>query len=92
MSRSQTLVQKLATQAMPLHQEDISNSAYFCREVESLMLRNRMGVMEAIIYLTEKHGIEPEFAADLLNASIKEKLTEEAVRLHQIPRTATLPL
>ena len=84
---------KLSVKALSLNQEeDISNASYFCREIENLMRRSRMGVMEAVIYLADEHSIEPEFAADLLNADLKQKVLAEAQNLHLLPRSASLPL
>jgi hypothetical protein len=75
----------------PQDQLHIQDCTKFCTEVETLVATKRMGYMEAVLYLAEKRGIEPEGAAAYLNPHIKERIRIEATDLNLMPRTASLP-
>lgn len=72
-------------------EEDVNNSLQFCHEVRDLVERSSMGAIEAVCYVAEEHGVEPEYAADLLNAALKEQIRLEAQNLHLLAKSPTLP-
>lgn len=50
-----------------------------------------MGYIEAISYYCEENKMEPETAGKLVQGMLKQKVREEAIDLHFLPRTATIP-
>ena len=73
---------------LPLTKEE------FISEVETLVRRDEMGYLEAIIYICEQNEYDPEDITTLINGPLKEKLKLEAVRNNVIKgkksNTATL--
>jgi hypothetical protein len=51
----------------------------FISEVETLVRRDGMGYVEAIIYICEEKGFDPEDVTSFINGPLKEKLKLEAV-------------
>lgn len=58
---------------LPLTKEE------FISEVETLVRRDEMGYVEAIIYICEQNEYDPEDIATLISGPLKEKLKLEAV-------------
>ena len=73
-------------------EEGISFAKAFCEDVDRLIRTDKMGVIEAIVYLAEERGMEPDCAAELINADLKDRLTTEAQALHLVQKQAMLPI
>lgn len=58
---------------LPLTKEE------FIREVETFVRRDGMGYAEAIIYICEEKGFDPEDITAFITKPLKEKLKLEAV-------------
>ena len=50
-----------------------------------------MTYIEAITYYCEENKLEPETASKLIQGVLKQKVREEAIDLHFLPKTATIP-
>jgi hypothetical protein len=67
----------------------------FAREVEAICLKHKdASVIDAIIELCEKHGIEPDSVAKLVSKPIKERLKAEFEQRNMLKggRKSRLPL
>lgn len=64
----------------------------FTDEVEKLITRHRVPVMDAILKVCEDTNTDPSHCSQLLSASLKAKLEAEAMELNLIPRGNQLPL
>lgn len=65
--------------------------ADFCRQVEELYTaRKDTTYMEVIIDLCERHGIEPESVAKLLNKPLKERIKVEGQRANILKKGSKL--
>jgi hypothetical protein len=51
----------------------------FIREVETLVRRDEMGYAEAIIYICQERGFDPEDMTSFITKPLKEKLKIEAI-------------
>ena len=58
---------------LPLTKEE------FIREVETFVRRDEMGYAEAIVYICEERGFDPEDITTFISGPLKEKLKLEAV-------------
>lgn len=63
----------------------------FTEIIEKLVSKTKMGYIEAISYYCEENKMEPETAGKLVQGMLKQKVREEAIDLHFLPRTATIP-
>jgi hypothetical protein len=59
---------------LPLTKEE------FISEVETLVRRDEMGYVEAIIHICEERQFDPEDITSFINGPLKEKLKLEAVK------------
>lgn len=59
--------------------------------IEELVQRTKMTYIEAISYYCEENKMEPETAGKLIQGVLKQKIREEAIDLHFLPKTATIP-
>ena len=50
-----------------------------------------MTYLDAISYYCEETKMEPETAGKLVQGVLKQKVREEAIDLHFLPKTATIP-
>ena len=64
----------------------------FSKLVEAVVRQDRLSHIEAILYLCEKYGIEPQDCKKYVSNVIKDKLEAEAMNLHYIPKSAELPI
>jgi len=67
----------------------------FAREVEAICLKRKdASVIDAIIELCDKHGIEPDSVAKLVSRPIKERLKAEFEQRNMLKggRKSRLPL
>jgi hypothetical protein len=62
----------------------------FSKLVEETVITKRLSYMDAILYICEKHTIEPEDIRKFISQSIKDKLEAEARRMNYLPRQNTL--
>jgi len=69
----------------PLSSEKIT------QQIQHIVAQQHISYLEAVIYLCEQRGWEPERLAPHLGDVIKSKLAEDAQRLHYIPRQPALP-
>tara|TARA_B100000925_G_C21717119_1_gene349273 strand:- start:106 stop:348 length:243 start_codon:yes stop_codon:yes gene_type:complete len=61
--------------------------------IESTALDMKMSYMDAILYICEDKGIEPDEVSKFISPVIKGKLEQEAIELHYIKSDSnTLPL
>ena len=75
--------------------EDLLNlytSEKFNQEIEEIVERTNMSYLDAMLYHAEENGLESETVAGLVNIKTKNKLREEAEKLHFMPKTSKLPL
>ena len=63
----------------------------FSKLVEAVVRQDRLSHMEAILYLCEKHQIEPQDCKKYVSNVIKDKLEAEAMNLNFIPKGNELP-
>ena len=64
----------------------------FSKLIEAHVRQDRLSHMEAILYLCEKHNIEPEDCKKYVSNVIKEKLEVEAMNLNYFPKQNELPI
>jgi|TARA_B100000131_G_scaffold306042_1_gene332664 hypothetical protein len=69
-------------------------SARFAQDIESVVSKDNMSYIDAIIFYCEKNAIELESVPKLLSKPLKEKLKWEATELNFLKKTsrAKLPL
>jgi len=63
----------------------------FTMIIEKIVQDTKMTYIESISYYCEENKIEPETAAKLVQGVLKQKVREEAIDLHFLPKTATIP-
>lgn len=56
-----------------------------------MVSKTKMSYIDAISYYCEDNKMEPETAGKLVQGTLKQKVREEAIDLHFLPRTATIP-
>ena len=64
----------------------------FSKMVEATVREHRLSHMDAILFLCEENGIEPEDCKKYVNNVIKEKLEAEAQALNFFPKGNELPI
>jgi len=70
------------------------NAAKFSLEIETLVLKEKMNYIEAIVLFCEENGIEIDSISKLISKPLKEKLKRDAQDLNFMKKTtrAKLPL
>jgi hypothetical protein len=70
------------------------NAAKFSLEIETLVLKEKMNYIEAIVLFCEENGIEVDSISKLISKPLKEKLKRDAQDLNFMKKTtrAKLPL
>ena len=69
----------------------IINLRYFAIIIEDIVKSKKMSYLDAISHYCEETKMEPETVGKLVQGSLKSKLRDEAVDLHFLPKTATIP-
>lgn len=64
----------------------------FSMMIMQMALEQRIDHMDAITSYCEKHNLEIEVAATLINDSLKGIIQSEAMEMHYIPKGSKLPL
>ena len=59
--------------------------------IEDLVSTKNMTYLDALSHYCEESKMEPETIGKLVQGSLKSKLRDEAVDLHFLPKTATIP-
>tara|TARA_Y100001963_G_scaffold124110_1_gene174645 strand:+ start:310 stop:534 length:225 start_codon:yes stop_codon:yes gene_type:complete len=59
--------------------------------IEDIVKSKKMSYLDAISHYCEETKMEPETVGKLVQGSLKSKLRDEAVNLHFLPKTATIP-
>ena len=59
--------------------------------IEDLVSTKNMSYLDALSHYCEESKMEPETVGKLVQGSLKSKLRDEAVDLHFLPKTATIP-
>ena len=69
-------------------------SARFAQDIESIVSKDSMSYIDAIVYYCDKNAIDLESVPKLISKPLKEKLKWEATELNYLKRTsrAKLPL
>ena len=62
------------------------NKNRFSKLIETTVNDLRISYMEAILYLCDKNGIDPEDVKKFVSPIIKDKLEAEAMALNFLPR------
>jgi hypothetical protein len=60
----------------------------FALQVETLVKKQGMGYLEAIVEYCDAIGVEPDEVSKLIVGSLKEKLEAEAMRNNLLPRSS----
>jgi len=63
----------------------------FTQIIENLVMNKKMTYLDAISHYCEETKMEPETAGKLVQGVLKQKVREEAINLHFLPKTATIP-
>jgi len=63
----------------------------FTQIIENLVMNKKMTYLDAISHYCEETKMEPETAGKLVQGTLKQKVREEAIDLHFLPKTATIP-
>ena len=63
----------------------------FTEIIEDIVMNKRMTYLDAISYYCNETKMEPETAGKLVQGVLKQKVREEAINLHFLPKTATIP-
>ena len=63
----------------------------FALSIENLVLQTKMSYLDAVSHYCEENKIEPETVGKLVQGTLKQKIREEAIDLHFLPKTATIP-
>ena len=64
---------------------------YFTEIIEDIVMNKRMTYLDAISHYCQETKMEPETAGKLVQGVLKQKVREEAIDLHFLPKTATIP-
>ena len=67
------------------------NPQDFAIIIEDIVKSKKMSYLDAISHYCEETKMEPETVGKLVQGSLKSKLRDEAVNLHFLPKTATIP-
>jgi len=76
---------------MTVIENKIITKKRFSETVEGLVKSKSMSFIDAVVYVCEQNGIDPENGNRLLSDSIKQKIEAEAMKLNLIPRGNELP-
>jgi|TARA_B110000908_G_scaffold169368_1_gene226383 hypothetical protein len=71
---------------------EVISTAKFSNIIETVVMEKRISYMDAVCWWCEKHEMEIEVAAKLLNTVIKAKLEVEAQDLNYLAKSARLPI
>ena len=63
----------------------------FTEIIEDIVMNKRMTYLDAISHFCQETKMEPETAGKLVQGVLKQKVREEAIDLHFLPKTATIP-
>ena len=63
----------------------------FTEIIEDIVMNKRMPYLDAISHYCQETKMEPETAGKLVQGVLKQKVREEAIDLHFLPKTATIP-
>ena len=63
----------------------------FTEIIEDIVMNKRMTYLDAISHYCQETKMEPETAGKLVQGVLKQKVREEAISLHFLPKTATIP-
>ena len=63
----------------------------FTEIIEDIVMNKRVTYLDAISYYCQETKMEPETAGKLVQGVLKQKVREEAINLHFLPKTATIP-
>ena len=63
----------------------------FTEIIEDIVMNKRMTYLAAISHYCQETKMEPETAGKLVQGVLKQKVREEAIDLHFLPKTATIP-
>lgn len=64
----------------------------FAKLVESVVLKDKLSYMDAVIHLCDQHEVELEEVRKFISPTIKQKIEAEAMRLNFLPRGNELPI
>lgn len=67
-------------------EENFLNKSKFTKLIEQTVNEKQLSYMDAILWLCEKNGIEPEDVKKFLSSIIKDKVEAEAMKLNFLPR------
>lgn len=59
--------------------------------IEEMVQTKKMTYLDAVSQYCEDTKMEPETVGKLVQGNLKSKIREEAVDLHFLPKTATIP-
>lgn len=65
--------------------------AHFSREVNQLVEQKKFTYIDAVLFVCENRGLNPENVADLIGANIRDKLRQEGENLHLLSKSKKLP-
>lgn len=63
----------------------------FSMIIENLVLHTKMSYLDAVSHYCEENKMEPETVGKLVQGSLKQKIREEAIDLHFLPKTTKIP-
>ena len=63
----------------------------FTEIIEDIVMNKRMTYLDAISHYCQETKMEPETAGKLVQGVLKQKVREEAIDLHFLRKTATIP-
>lgn len=64
----------------------------FSLTIETLVAKNNIPYMDAVLMYCEETGLEVEIAAKLVSGALKSKIQLEAEELHFLPKSNTTKL
>jgi hypothetical protein len=70
--------------------QNILNKTALAALVEELVVKEKMGYIEAMIHICEERGIDPADIAKLVSPPIKAKLEAEGMSSNLLPRGNSL--
>ena len=63
----------------------------FTEIIEKIVNNKKMTYIDALVYYCAENNMEPETVGKLVQGFLKNKIREEAINLHFLPKTATIP-
>jgi hypothetical protein len=64
----------------------------FSKMVDSVVSEKKIPYMDAVLFLCDKHGIDPADTKKYISTVLKQKIEVEAMNLNFLPKTNELPL